>query len=164
MAAAATPRAPASVNGGYFTGTPDLGQRCNVIGDPLSNLGTNGNGQVYYNPNAYAMPALLNGPTNSSLGPPVLGSQGGGSGNLTLPHVTNFDVTLTKNIPLGSEKRVLKIQAQAYNVFNHTEISGIGTGATYSPTTNLLSNGATLGYITGATNARVMAFSARLQF
>jgi hypothetical protein len=28
---------------------------------------------------------------------PVLGNQNGGSGNLSLPRVTNFDVTLTKN-------------------------------------------------------------------
>ncbi len=153
----------ASITGG-FTGTPDLGNRCNVIGDPLAGIGTNGNGQVYYNAAAYAMPALPTGPNNSIVGPPALGNQGGGAGNLTNPHVTNFDVTLTKTIPLGSEKRVMKIQAQAYNVFNHTEISSIGTGAQYSPTTNLLTNGATLGYITGAVNARVLAFSARVQF
>ncbi len=153
----------ASVTGG-FTGTPDVGNRCNVIGDPLKGMGTNGNGTVYYNAAAYAMPALPTGPNNSIVGPPVLGNQGGGSGNLSNPHVTNFDVTLTKSILLGSEKRVLKIQAQAYNVFNHTEISSIGTGAQFSPTTNALTNGATLGYITGATNARVLAFSARIQF
>ncbi len=127
-------------------------------------MGTNGNGQVYYNANAIGEPALPNGPNTSIVGPPVLGNQNGGSGNLTLPHVTNFDMTLTKNIPLGSEKRVLKIQAQAYNIFNHTEISSIGSSAQYSPTTNALTNGATLGYITGATNARVLAFSIRLQF
>src|SRR6185437_9161809 len=75
----------ASVTGG-FTGTPDLGQRCNVIGDPLSNIGTNGNGQVYFNPAAYAMPALPTGPNNSIVGPPAIGNMGGGAGNLTRPH------------------------------------------------------------------------------
>ncbi|HXE64777.1 MAG TPA: carboxypeptidase regulatory-like domain-containing protein [Bryobacteraceae bacterium] len=153
----------ASVTGG-FTGTPDLGQRCNVIGDPLSNIGTNGNGQVYFNPAAYAMPALPTGPNNSIVGPPAIGNMGGGAGNLTRPHVTNFDVTLTKNVPLGSEKRVLRFQAQAYNVFNHTEITGIGTGIQFSPTTNQVTNPQVLGYINGATGARVLAFSARLQF
>jgi len=153
----------ASVTGG-FTGTPDVGNRCNVIGNPLTGIGTNGNGQVYFNPAAYAMPALPTGPNNSLVGPPALGNNSGGSGNLSNPHVTNFDVTLTKSIPLGSEKRSLKIQAQAYNVFNHTEISSIGSGITFSPTTNVVTNPATLGYITGAVNARVLAFSARLQF
>jgi hypothetical protein len=149
---------------GGFTGTPDLGQRCNVIGDPLENLGTNGNGEVYFNAAAYAMPALPSGPNNSIVGPPAIGNMGGGAGNLTRPHVTNFDMTLTKNVPLGSEKRVLRFQAQAYNVFNHTEISAIGTGMQFSPTTNQVTNPQVLGYITGATGARVLAFSVRLQF
>jgi hypothetical protein len=94
----------------------------------------------------------------------VLGNLGGGSGDLSLPRVTNFDVTMSKIIPLGSEKRVLKIQCQAYNVFNHTEISGIGTGAQYNFTTNLLTNGQTIGYENAAANSRIMAFTARFQF
>jgi len=158
----------ASVTGG-FTGTPDLSNRCEVIGNPYSNIGTNGNGQVYYNAAAFAMPALPTGPNFSIVGPPAIGNQGGGSGPLSLPRVTNFDVTLTKAIPLGSEKRTLRLQAQAYNVFNHTEISGINgytsaTQAQYSPTTNALTNGSTLGYINGTFPNRVMAFSIRLQF
>jgi hypothetical protein len=160
----------ASVTGG-FSGTPDLAGsnattaiRCNVVGNPMTGMGTNGNGVVYFNAAAYAMPALPTGPNNSIVGPPALGNVSGGSGSLSNPHVTNFDVTLTKTIPLASEKRVLKIQAQAYNVFNHTEISSIGSSIQISPTTNLVTNPATLGYITGAVNARVLAFSARLQF
>ena len=38
----------ASQTGGY-TGTGDISSRCNVIGNPYSNIGTNGNGQVYFN-------------------------------------------------------------------------------------------------------------------
>lgn len=65
------------------------------------------------------MPSInTTGPNNSLVGGPVLGNLGGGSGNLSLPRVTNFDLTLSKIFPLGSEKRTLKIQAQAYNVFN----------------------------------------------
>ena len=160
----------ASITGG-FSGTPDLtgsnattAIRCNVTGDPLSNIGTNGNGAVYFNADAFAMPALPTGPNNSIQGPPALGNLGGGAGVLTRPHVTNFDLTLSKNVPLGSEKRVLRFQAQAYNVFNHTEISGIGTGIQFNPATNQVSNPQVLGYINAATGARVLAFSARLQF
>src|ERR1035438_1242406 len=105
------------------------------------------------------MAALATGPDNSIGGPPVLGNQGGGSGDLTLPHKTNFDMTMTKNIPLGrSEKRVLKIQAQAYNVFNHPEITGIGTGIRFNPTTNIVSNASSLGYMNGTLPARVLAY------
>ena len=149
-----------------YSGTPDLtGVRCNVVGDPRANINqNNGNGTIFFNPAAYALAAIATGPNNSIVGPPVLGTQGGGAGNLSLPHYTNFDVTLTKSIALGSEKRVLKIQAQAYNVFNHTQISGIGTGMQFSPTTGALTNASSLGYANAARPARILAFSARLQF
>ena len=150
-----------------YTGTPDVGARCNVVGDPLANIQANGNGQVYFNPAAYALPALATGPNNSIVGPPALGNAGGGSGVLSLPHVTNFDATMTKNIPLGSEKRVLKIQVQAYNLFNHTEISGIGSGIQFVPTgatAGAINNASSLGYTTNTQAARILAFSARLQF
>ena len=155
----------ASVTGGY-TGTPDVGQRCQVLGNPKNSLPANGNGQVYFNPAMYAMAALATGPDNSIVGPPVLGNQGGGVGPLTLPRITNFDMTLTKMIPLGSEKRLLKIQAQAYNVFNHPEFNGINTGIQFNPTTNQVSNLSSLGYVNGTTTGsnRIMAFSARIQF
>src|SRR6202012_979556 len=133
--------------GNAFTGTADLTQRCEVIGNPYANMPQNGNGQVYFNGAAYQMPALFTGPNNSLAGPPALGNISGGSGVLSLPHVTNFDMTLTKNVPLGSEKRVLRLQAQAYNVFNHTEISGINTGISFNYTTNVVTNPAQLGYI-----------------
>ncbi|HVW11996.1 MAG TPA: carboxypeptidase regulatory-like domain-containing protein [Bryobacteraceae bacterium] len=158
--------APSLTGGGNaYTGTADLGQRCNVVGDPYSGIGTNGNGQVYFNANAIAMPTInFTGPNHSLVGGPVLGNLGGGSGDLSLPHVTNFDMTLTKNIPLGTEKRILKLEAQAYNVFNHTEISGLNTGAQYSFTTNQLTNAQTIGYMNAAVNSRIMAFTARVTF
>jgi hypothetical protein len=150
---------------GGSTGTGDIGSRCQVVGNPYSNIGTNGNGQVYFNATAQQMPSInYTGPNNSLVGPPVLGNLGGGAGDLSLPRVTNFDMTLSKNVPLGSEKRVLRIQAQAYNVFNHTEISGLQTGAQYSFTTNQLTNAQSLGYISSATNSRILAFTARIQF
>jgi hypothetical protein len=153
------------VTGGY-TGTPNLGTRCQVVGDPFSNVPTNGNGQVYYNPAAFAMPALATGPHNSIVGPPVWGNLGGGAGVFTNPHVTNFDMTLTKRIPLGSEKRVMKVQAQAYNVFNHAEFSGYGEGIQFNPSTNQVSNPLSLGYATGTVKGsnRILAFSARVEF
>jgi hypothetical protein len=154
------------ITGGY-TGSPDITQRCSVIGNPYSDIPTNGNGQVYFNAAAYAMATVnTTGPNNSVVGPPALGNQDGGSGTLSLPRVTNFDMTLAKVFPLGSEKRILKIQAQAYNIFNHTEISGINTGINFNFTTNQVTNLQTLGYVNGTlTNSqRILAFTARFEF
>jgi len=171
--------APFNIGCGFPSGTPtqaggttgtvnsanDIQARCNVVGNPYANIGTNGNGQVYFNAAAIQMNTInFTGPDNSLVGPPVLGNLGGGAGDLSLPRVTNFDMTLTKNIPLGSEKRVLRIQAQAYNVFNHTEISGLQTGAQYGFTTNQLTNAQSLGYISSAGPNRIMAFTARFTF
>ena len=93
-----------------------------------------------------------------------MGNQGGGSGALTYPHVTNLDLTLTISIPLGSEKRLLKFQAQAYNALNHAEFNGMNTGIQFNPTTNAVSNATSVGLPTGTLPARVLAFSARIQF
>ena len=90
------------VTGGY-TGTPDVSQRCEVIGNPLANVPAG----TYFNPAAFAMPALATGPDNSIVGPPALGNLGGGAGVLTYPHITNWDLTMTKNIPLGADQRRL---------------------------------------------------------
>ncbi len=152
--------APAS-----YTGTPDLAVRCNVIGNPSSGVGSNGNGQVFFNASAFALPALATGPNNSIVGPAVLGNLGGGAGVLSLPHTTNSDITLTKNIPvMGSETRVLKLQVQAYNVFNHTEISGVNTAIQFNPSTNVVSNPAAVGNVNATLPGRVLAFSVRLLF
>jgi hypothetical protein len=157
------PGAPATTGG--TTGTPDITGRCNVVGNPYANLGTNPNGQVYFNAAAIQMNTInFTGPNNSLVGPPVLGNLGGGSGDLSLPRTTNFDLTLTKNIPLGSERRILRLQAQAYNAFNHTEISGLNTSALYGFTTNQITNPGQLGYISAARPNRIMAFVARFQF
>ena len=75
-----------------------------------------------------------------------------------------MDATVIKNVPLGSEKRILRFQLQAYNVFNHTEINGIGTGIQFNPTTNQVSNASSLGYANGTLPARVLAFTARIEF
>jgi hypothetical protein len=156
-----------SPNGGgnAYTGTADLGNRCDVIGNPYANIPTNGNGQVYFNPAAYAMASVnFTGPNHSLVGPPVLGNLGGDSGELSLPRYTNFDMTLSKIFPLGSEKRIIRIQAQAYNVFNHTEISGINTGVNFNFTTNAVTNQQTLGYLNATLPARILALTARFEF
>jgi hypothetical protein len=154
----------ASVTGGY-TGTPDVSARCQVVGNPLANIPTSGYGKVYFNPAAFALPGIATGPDNSMVGPPVLGDLGGGAGVLRLPHITNFDLTVAKNVPLGSsEKRVLRFQVQAYNVFNHTEINALGTGIQFTPSTNQVSNASSMGYATGTLPSRVLAGTIRIEF
>jgi hypothetical protein len=139
-----------------YTGTPDVSARISIVGNPYSNV-PNG---LYFNPSAFSLPAL----GTASPATPVLGNAGGGAGVLSLPHKTNFDMTLSKAIPLGSEKRTLRLQAQAYNVFNHTEYSGLNTGIQFNPTTGAVGNLSSIAIPSAALANRVMALSVRVQF
>ncbi len=136
-----------------YTGTPDVSARVNVIGNPMANVPAG----YYYNPAAFAPPAL-----GSTITTPVLGDLGGGSGVLSLPMITNVDATMSKFIPLFGERRGLRLQCQAYNVFNHPEFNGVGTGLTWDANGNQTS--LTAGVFNGTLPARVMAFSARFEF
>lgn len=136
-----------------YTGTPDVGARINVVGDPMANVPAG----LYFNPAAYAPPAL-----GTTITKPVLGNLGGGAGVLSLPMVTNWDMTMSKFIPMFGEHRGFKLQAQAYNVFNHTEYNGVGTGLTYDAAGNQTSLSA--GVFNSTLPARVMAFSVRFEF
>lgn len=136
-----------------YTGTPDVGARVNVVGNPMANVPAG----LYYNPSAFAPPAL-----GSTITTPVLGNLGGGSGVLSLPMITNIDATMSKFIPFGSERRGLRLQCQAYNVINHPEYNGVGTGLTWDASGSQTSLSA--GVFNSTLPARVMAFSARVEF
>ena len=144
------------------TGTPDIGARLNVVGDPHANVPAG----LWFNPLAFQLATGLTNGTGS-VTRPVLGNLGGGSGVLSQPGYTNFDMSVTKIIPLGSERRRLRIQVQAYNIFNHTEYNTVGTGVQYDPVTGNQTS-LTVGTFTGALSNngqnRIIAFSARFEF
>jgi hypothetical protein len=78
------------------------------------------------------------------------------------PGRSNFDMTLFRNFNLGSEQRVLTFRAEAYNVFNHTQLNSIDTTAIFLPTGQQINP--TFGQGLGAWPARQMQFSLRLRF
>jgi hypothetical protein len=82
--------------------------------------------------------------------------------------VLNFDMTFTKNFPLKSEKRVLRFQWEAYNIFNHPQFTGGNLGPSYDwnnwKNGVLVQTSSTLGRMTGTLNPRQMAMSLHLVF
>jgi hypothetical protein len=136
-----------------YTGTPDVTARVNVVGNPMANVPAG----LYFNPAAFAPPAL-----GGTITTPVLGNLGGGSGVLSLPRVVNLDATMSKFIPLLGERRGLRLTAQAYNLFNHPEYNGVGTGLTWDASGNQTSTSA--GVFNSTLPARIMAFGARFEF
>ncbi|MEO8370009.1 MAG: TonB-dependent receptor [Candidatus Solibacter sp.] len=135
-----------------YTGTPDVGARVNVVGDPMKDVPAG----LYYNPNAFAPPVL-----GSTITTPVLGNLGGGAGVMRLPRVTNLDATMAKFIPIR-ERVGFRLQFQAYNVLNHTEYNGVGTGLQWDATGKQTSVSA--GVFNSTLPARILAFSARFEF
>ena len=98
------------------------------------------------------------------------GNAGAGS-LIPLPgtRMFNNDMTLTKDFPLKSERRVIMFRAEAYNVFNHTQF----TAANITPTRTtgrhwqqgiLVQTNANLGRYTAALTPRQMSLSLRFQF
>lgn len=136
-----------------YTGTPNVGARINVIGDPMKDVPAG----RYFNPAAFAPPAL-----GTTITTPVLGNLGGGAGVLTMPKVVNTDATMSKFFPLFGERRGIKVQVQAYNVLNHAEYVGLGTGLTYDAAGNQTS--LTAGVFNQTLPGRVLAFSVRFEF
>ncbi len=136
-----------------YTGTPDVTARVNVVGDPMKDVPAG----LYFNPAAFAPPAL-----GSTITTPVLGNLGGGSGVMSLPRVVNLDTTMGKFIPVHGERRGFRFQFQAYNVLNHPEYNGVGTGLQWDATGKQTSVSA--GVFNSTLPARILAFSARFEF
>jgi hypothetical protein len=137
-----------------YTGTPSVGARVLVVGDPMKDVPAG----LYFNPNAFAVPAA-----GATITTPVLGNLQGGSGVMRLPRVTNMDATMAKFFPIFGERRGLRIQFQAYNVFNTAEFNGVGTGLQWDATGKLI-NQPSVGVFNSVLPARILALGARFEF
>jgi hypothetical protein len=124
-----------------------------VVGDPFADVPAG----HYFNAAAFAPPAL-----GTNITTPVLGNMGGGAGVMRRPRTTNLDATMSKSIPIGERCRV-RLQVQAYNVFNHTEYNGVNSTIQFNAA-GVVNNAAQAGTFSSTLPARVMAFSARVEF
>jgi hypothetical protein len=76
-----------------------------------------------------------------------------GVGTITGPGLVNFDMGMYKDFKFA-EKRKLQFRAEFFNIFNHTNFSGIST--TYGS--------GNFGAVTSALDPRIVEFSARIQY
>ena len=104
----------------------------------------------WFNPKAFAVPAR--GTFGNS-----------GPNNFRGPRINNVDMTLMKRIPLGkNETRNLRIRAEAYNLFNHTQFNAINSAARFDGAGNQINS--QFGQATGARQPRVLQLGATLFF
>jgi hypothetical protein len=142
-----------TTNGLDITGSASEGARIDVVGNPFANVpqGTPGlpHGVRYFNPAAFAEPAIGtigNAGTNVMYGPGYI----------------NWDMTLTRRILLGRESRSLQMKVEAFNVFNHTEFTGVNSGYIFNA--QGVNTNANIGALTGERGPRVLALELRVQF
>lgn len=108
---------------------------------------------------------------SAMVAPPRVGSLGLESGvnYLTGPGVNNWDLSLQKQFSL-KERLHLQLRADAFNVFNHTQFSGVNnTIQWYSVEYPVLLNPSSakidgFGTVSGARDPRIMQLMVRLQF
>jgi hypothetical protein len=81
------------------------------------------------------------------------------------PGQNNNDITIMKKFPLKSETRSLQFRLEMYNAFNHTQYSGIDTGATFDETTaGFPQVNSTFGQVVSTRQPRVIQLSLRFDF
>lgn len=103
-----------TTNGEDLTGSTD-GARIEVIGNPYDNIPSG----HYFNPAAFALPAKM---TFGNAGPNILYG----------PGTNNWDLSMTKRFAFG-EGRLLSLRGEAFNVWNHTQFSGVYSTASFMP-------------------------------
>jgi hypothetical protein len=130
-----------------LTGGGD-GIRANVLSSPILPKSERTFFQ-YFNPNVFGRPNLGeigNAPKDVFRG----------------PGINNWDLSLFKSFPLGSEKHILQFRSEFYNAFNHTQFSGVDAGARFDPQGRQVN--ARLGQIISARAARVIQFALAFRF
>lgn len=107
--------------------------------------------------------------------PPVAGSRGLESGvnYLTNPGVNNWDMSVQKTIAV-QEKVSLRMRLDAFNVFNHTQFSGINSNLSFNQagvpqnlpfnSSGALVNANGFGTVNGARDPRILQISLRAAF
>ena len=143
-----------------ITGSSTEGARVILLGNPST-----GSDNPYNRINA------------AMIAPPKVGSIGLESGvnYMTGPGINNWDMSLQKQFAVKERIR-LQLRADAFNVFNHTQFSGVNATINYSGLTNpvptnlylkpdgTVNNINGFGTVNGARDPRIMQVVMRLQF
>ena len=84
-----------------------------------------------------------------------------GIGILRGPGINNWDISVTKRFPV-TERQYFQFRSEFYNTFNHTQFSGLSTGARFNPAGEQIN--LNFGAYTSARDPRRIQFSLRYMF
>jgi hypothetical protein len=117
-----------------------------------------------HGPIAIRHPAGVQGPrlfnSDAYAAPQGLTYGNAGRNTLTLPHRTNFDMGLFKNFAIHEDMH-FEFRAEAFNIFNHTQWSGVDNSSCYGADNCAASTFLTA---TSAHNARILQLAAKFVF
>jgi hypothetical protein len=136
-----------TVDGQDITGSTD-GARIRVVGD-ADLPGSDRNFFRNFNTAAFARPGLRD-----------FGNAG--VGILRGPGVNNWDLNISKRVPLYSEKRYIQFRTELFNAWNHTQFSDLYTSARFDATGRQVDPN--FGAFSGARSPRIIQFSLKLIF
>ena len=131
-----------------ITGSPNLGARVDVIGNPVLDSGQRTFSRDF-NTSVFRLPAK--GTIGTAQNPLLRG-----------PGINNFDLSLFKSFAVKERAR-LQFRAEAYNAFNHTQFSGFDATARFDTTTGAQIN-SRFGEFTAARSPRIMQMALRVTF
>jgi outer membrane receptor protein involved in Fe transport len=149
-----------SLTDGFFTN--DATRRCDLVGDPFDFTPDRSlpfADQAHYNVAAFAMPAPRSASVGSFGNSPV--------GVLRNPTWHEWDLTLARRFPvnlMGRKNSGLKLQFQAYNVFNEVQYTTMNVAYTFTGAGNLTNTSANTGKYTAVTPPRQMGLTARFDW
>jgi hypothetical protein len=78
------------------------------------------------------------------------------------PGIINFDLTVFRNFHLGNERRIFTFRWEFYNIFNHSQFSGVDAAALFTPAG--VQTNADFGVVNATRPPRVMQGSLRFRF
>jgi hypothetical protein len=156
--------APIGFNVGYspsadVTGSPtDTGARPILVGNPILPKDQRTFNQAF-NTAAIAAPSLAYcGVAN----PPFICWGNANKDIFRGPGLNNWDSSLFKNMPFFEGRLRAQLRVEAYNLFNHTQFTGVNTTATFNAA-GAQTNGS-FGQYSSAANPRQLQLALRLMF
>ena len=94
---------------------------------------------------------------------PAVGDFGNaGTGIVRGPGINNWDISVSKRVPVGGETRYFQLRGEFYNAFNHTQFSGVDSSARFDATGKQVDPN--FGSYTSARTERRIQLSLRFMF
>jgi hypothetical protein len=166
---AVTPTCTNTTNRGVAFSMPSytngVTARCNLTGEPINagqrvDLDPSNPDPLtarYFNLAAFSMPTPQSATVGDFGNAPV--------GLLRSPSISVWDVTIERRFPIkGTHGKGMRLQFQAYNLFNQVEFTVLNAGLTYAGVNNETQTSTTAGTYSTVMNPRQLGLTARFDF